>query len=64
MRLFGTCFSGMAINRDIGCKWHVDDNDVLWSRPSVALFAWGDFGGGELNMLEGGVLRSVAMGSE
>ena len=66
MRLFGSCFSfsGMAMNRDIGCKWHVDDGDVLATRTAISLFAWGEFGGGELCMLEGGAMHSIAMGSE
>ena len=64
-RLFGgTCFGGVALNRDVGTCWHCDDGDVPWGQTCVSIVAWGAFGGGALRILNGSHIEELAMGSE
>ena len=59
-RLFeGTCFGGMALNRDIGTRWHVDDGDISFGKTMVTIMAWGAFSNGAFNMLANGTMTTV-----
>ena len=58
-----TCAKVLARRVD-GCRWHVDDADVLWAKTVVAFLGWGRFGGGEFCVVEEGRTTVLGMGSE